>query len=158
MLRLLSHARVAGLKGKAMYTICRTLLVAVMFVFGSASLTCADETKEVREQALPGPNGVTVKVRMQGPYDAETPLQIVCYFKHKEAGDKTLGAAVELDKRLGGAISSLRNRGEFAGDELETFLLASPKNSIKSQLLLLIGLGDEESLSLERMERVGRTA
>lgn len=141
-----------------MNTIRRALLVVVIFAIDSASLAFADEAKEVREQILPGPNGVIVKIRMQGPYDAETPLQIVCFFKHKESGDKTLGAAVELDKKLGGAISSLRNRGEFVGDELETILLTSPKDSIKPRLLLLIGLGDEESLSLQRMERVGRTA
>jgi len=54
-------------------------------------------------------------VRMEGPYDADVPVQVVCYFKHKEAGDTTLGAAVELDRRLGGVIASLRGRGEFAG-------------------------------------------
>src|SRR5207249_3835627 len=82
----------------------------------------------------------------------------VCYFKHKKSGDKTLGAAVELDKKLGGVIASLRNRGEFVGDELETLVLAPPKDTIKPKLLLLVGLGDENSLSLERMERIGRTA
>ena len=95
---------------------------------------------------------------MQGPYDADVPLQVVCYFKHKAAGDTTLGAAVELDAKLGGVIASLRNRGEFAGDELETLLLSPPEGTIKPKGLLLIGLGDEESLSLERMERVGRVA
>jgi hypothetical protein len=97
-------------------------------------------------------------VKAQAPYDAETPLQVVCYFKHKESGDKTLGAAVELDEKLGGVIASLRNRGEFVGDELETLLLTPPKGTIKPKLLLLIGLGDAESLSLDRMERVGRVA
>src|SRR4051812_11907991 len=75
----------------------------------------ADGAKEV---ALDAPNQVAVKVRMLAPYDAETPLQVVCYFKHKEAGDRTLGAAAELDEKLGGVIASLRNRGEFAGDGL----------------------------------------
>jgi len=114
--------------------------------------------KEVKEKPFEAPNKLTVKVRMEGPYDADTPLQIVCYFKHKESGDKTLGAAVELDKKMGGVIASLRNRGEFAGDELETLLLKPPKETIKPKLLLLVGLGDEGSLSLERMERVGRVA
>jgi hypothetical protein len=104
------------------------------------------------------PNKVTLKLRMEGPYDADTPLQIVCYFKHKESGDTTLGAALELDKRLGGVISSLRNRNEFVGDDLETLVLVPPPNSIKPKLLLLIGLGDENSLSVERMEQVGRVA
>src|ERR1700730_7817204 len=97
-------------------------------------------------------------VRIQGPYDPDVPVQVVCYFKHREAGDTTLGAAVELDRKLGGVIASLRGRREFAGDELETLLLIPPEGTIKPKALLLIGLGDEKSLSLDRMERVGRVA
>ena len=118
----------------------------------------ADEPQTVKEQVLQAPNNLMVKVRMEGPYTADTPLQVVCYFKHKSAGDKTLGAAMELDKELGGIIASLRNRGEFEGEALETLLLTPPSGTIKAKRLLLIGLGDEEALSLERMEQVGRVA
>ena len=69
-----------------------------------------------------------------------------------------VGAPVELDKELGGVIGALRERGEFAGDELETVLLVPLKGSIKANALLLVGLGEEGSLSLARMERVGRVA
>jgi hypothetical protein len=132
--------------------------VAILLVGLAASARPEDEKQEVKEKSLDAPNGLTIKVRMKAPYDADTPLQIVCYFKHKKSGDKTLGAAVELDKKLGSVIASLRNRGEFVGDELETLLLAPPKDAIKPKLLLLVGLGDEDSLSLERMERVGKVA
>jgi hypothetical protein len=133
-----------------------TFLTVVWLFCGMAiASNAADEVKEVTVNV---PNRLTVKVRMQGPYDAETPLQVVCYFKHKEAGDTTLGAATELDEKLGGVIASLRNRGEFAGDALETFLLSPPQGAIKPKLLLLVGLGDEASLSLDTMERVGRVA
>src|SRR5207253_264271 len=67
------------------------------------------------------------------------------------------GGPVELDKRLGGVITNLRDRGEFAGDELETLVLDT-RGKIPARQLLLIGLGDEESLSLEKMERIGRAA
>ena len=53
------------------------------------------KAKEAKEVSLDAPNKLTVKVRTQAPYDAEIPLQVVCYFKRKESGDKTLGAAVE---------------------------------------------------------------
>ena len=132
--------------------------LALLLVGLAASARPEGEKKEVKEKSLDAPDGLTIKVRMEGPYDADMPLQIVCYFKHKKAGDKTLGAAVELDKKLGGVIASLRNRGEFVGDELETLLLAPPKDTIKPKLLLLVGLGDEDLLSLERMERVGKVA
>ena len=102
---------------------------------------------------------MAIKVRMEGPYTAETPLQVVCYFKYTPDGAKRMtGAPVELDKELGGVISALRERGEFEGAELETLLLIPPKGSIKAKALLLVGLGEEDSLSLARMERVGRVA
>src|SRR6516225_264433 len=68
------------------------------------------------------------------------------------------GAPVELDKRLGGVIGSLRERGEFVGDQLETLLIIPPKDAIKARALLLVGLGDEDALSLKLMEGVGRVA
>jgi hypothetical protein len=43
------------------------------------------------------------------------------------------GAPVELDKHLGGVIASLRERGEFVGDEGETLLLLPPRDAIKAK-------------------------
>ena len=140
-------------------TMHRIILFAVAL---GAAVVCglapAGDTKVPADKVLQGTNGVKLVVRLQGPYDADVPLQVVCYFKHKKGGDKTLGAAVELDRRLGGVIASLRNRGEFVGDEQETLLLTPPRGTIKPKLLLLVGLGDEGSLSPDTMERVGRTA
>src|SRR5256885_15830186 len=102
-----------------------------------------------REDLVPAPNKVAVKVRMEGPYTADFPLQVVCYFKYTPEGAKRMtGAPVELDKELGGVIAALRARGEFVGEALETLLLTTPKGTIKAPQLLLIGLGDEASLSL----------
>ncbi|AGA28629.1 M17 family peptidase N-terminal domain-containing protein [Singulisphaera acidiphila] len=117
------------------------------------------QAKPPAETRLVGPGETSLIVRMQGPYDADVPLQVVCYFKHTPDSDARMtGAPVELDKHLGGLIASLRSRGEFGGDELETILFDVPRGTIKPARLLLIGLGDESSLSLERMERVGRVA
>jgi Cytosol aminopeptidase family, N-terminal domain len=55
-------------------------------------------------------------------------------------------------------IASLRERGEFVGNQLETILIIPPKDSIKAKALLLVGLGDEDALSLKLMEAVGRVA
>lgn len=114
---------------------------------------------DVKETIVAGPNQVTIKVRMEGPYTAEVPLQVVCYFKYTPEGVKRMsGAPVELDKHLGGVIASLRQRGEFVGDDLETILIIPPEGAIKAKALLLIGLGDEASLSLDKIERVGKIA
>jgi hypothetical protein len=117
------------------------------------------DAQGVKEKAFDAPNNVKIKVRMEGPYTADVPLQIVCYFEYTPEGVKRMsGAPVELDKKLGGVIASLRTRGEFVGDELETILITPPKDSIKAKGLLLVGLGPEESLSLKVLERVGRVS
>jgi hypothetical protein len=127
------------------------LFLAIVWV-GSQAIAA-----EVKEHDLDAPNQVKVRVRMEGPYTADVPLQIVCYFKYTPEGAKRMsGAPVELDKELGGVIASLRERGEFVGYELETLLILPPSGSIKARSLLLIGLGREENLSLEVMERVGK--
>src|SRR3954454_16971468 len=128
-----------------------TVFALVVIVSGTSGHARTDELKTgVKEKTLNAPNGVMVKVRMEGPYTADVPLQVVCYFKYTPEGVKRMsGAPVELDKHLGGAIGALRERGEFVGDDLETLLIAPPEGSIKAKALLLVGLGDEASPSLD---------
>jgi hypothetical protein len=115
------------------------------------------DAQDVEEKALDAPNKVKIKVRMEGPYTADVPLQIVCYFKYTPEGVKRMsGAPVELDKKLGGVIASLRERGEFDAERLDTLCITPPKSSIKAKALLLIGLGSEDELSLKLLEGVGR--
>jgi leucyl aminopeptidase len=129
---------------------------AMLILAAWLTLGAYTQAQDVKEKAFGAPNDVKIKVRMDGPYTADVPLQVVCYFKYTPAGAKKMtGAPVELDKKLGGVIASLRERGEFAGDEGETLLLTPPKDSIKAKALLLVGLGEEEALSLKVLERVG---
>lgn len=114
--------------------------------------------KPVLEQGFTAANQLKLKVKEIAPYDQETKLQIICFFKHKASGDTMLSAVADLDKKLGGFISSLRNRGEFQGDELETLWLLPPAGSIKPKMMLLVGLGDEQTLSLDKMHRIGTVA
>jgi hypothetical protein len=142
-----------------MKTLRPILAVSLAVLLGTYRPTPVQAGDAVKEVPVAGPNGVTVKVRMEGPYTAEVPLQVVCYFKYTPEGAKRMsGAPVELDKRLGGVIAALRERGEFLGDDLETLLLTPPSGSIPAKALLLIGLGDEATLSLDKMEEVGRVA
>ena len=135
-------------------------IYAFVLFFGLAALArCDESTDQVKEKALDASNNVRVKVRMEGPYTADVPLQVVCYFKYTpEGAGRMTGAPVELDKKLGGVIASLRERGEFVGDEGETLLLIPPRDSIKARALLLVGLGEEDALSLKVMERVGKVS
>jgi hypothetical protein len=90
------------------------LALAAILGIGTACVLNADEKAAAQEEKIPYSNGLNIIVRMQGPYDADVPLQIVCYFKHKAEGDTTKGAPVELDKRLGGVITALRDRKAYA--------------------------------------------
>ena len=137
--------------------ISRRLVCVGLLLVGLAIASPSAHGQDVKEKAFDAPNNVKLKVRMEGPYTADVPLQIVCYFKYTAAGAKRMtGAPVELDKRLGGVIAALRERGEFAGDDGETLLIVPPAASIKAKALLLVGLGDEEALAVQVLERVGK--
>jgi cytosol aminopeptidase family protein len=137
----------------------RTLIYTFVASVLMVTTASAEEVATVKEVALDAPHGVKIRVRMEGPYTADVPLQVVCYFPYsKEAVAKMAGAPVELDRHLGGVIGSLRERGEFSGYEQETLLFKPPAGSIPAQNLLLIGLGSEKDVSLDVMSRVGRTA
>ncbi|WP_165251356.1 M17 family peptidase N-terminal domain-containing protein [Paludisphaera soli] len=127
-------------------------LAVVLALAGSAA------AQEVRETTLNAPRGLPVKVRMEGPYTAEAMLQVVCYFQHEATGDFARGAPVELDRRLGGVIAALRDRGEFRGDALETVLIVPPAGTIPAKGLLLVGLGDRGRLSAGLLEQVGKAS
>src|SRR2546425_756692 len=116
-------------------------------------------TTTPKENVFPAkPLGITLSIKMVGPYMEPADLQIICLFKHKQTGDTYQGAAKETDEKLGGILSSLRNRGEFAGETGETFLLTPPKGSIPARQFMVIGLGEEKDLSLDTLRIVGRIA
>src|SRR5262249_16335996 len=69
----------------------RSIFLATFIV--AASVVCQAgvwAADPVKEQAIEAPNKVTIKVRMEGPYTAEVPLQVVCYFKYTPEGVKRM--------------------------------------------------------------------
>jgi leucyl aminopeptidase len=119
----------------------------------------ADTRTAPKESVFPvKPLGIQMSIRMAGPYGEPADLQMICLFKHKPGGDTYQGAAKETDEKLGGILSSLRNRGEFVGEAGETFLFTPPKGSIPAKRFMVIGLGDEKDLSLDTLRLVGRIA
>src|SRR2546425_10291489 len=116
-------------------------------------------TTTPKENVFPAkPLGITLSIKMVGPYMEPADLQIICLFKHKQTGDTYQGAAKETEEKLGGSLASLRNRGEVAGETGETFLLTPPKDSIPARRFMVIGLGEEKDLSLDTLRIVGRIA
>lgn len=104
------------------------------------------------------PLGITTSIKMVGPFTEDADLQVICLFKHKPTGDTYQGAAKETDDALHGIISSLRNRGEFVGELGETFLFDPPRHTIPAKRFMIIGLGDEKDLSLDKLQVIGRIA
>jgi leucyl aminopeptidase len=135
------------------------LLVTLACAGLLGSALAADTTTAPKESVFPTkPLGITLSVKMVGPYMEPADLQIICLLKHKQTGDTYQGAAKETDEKLGGILSSLRNRGEFVGETGETFLFTPAKGSIPAKRFLIVGLGEEKDLSLDTLRLVGRIA
>lgn len=111
-----------------------------------------------KQQSFMAANNLKITVKEVAPYNQDTDLQTLCFFKHKPTGDTLLSAVADLDKKLGGMISTLRNSGQFVGDERETLVFTPPKNSVKPKTMMLMGLGDEKNLSIDTMSRIGTAA
>lgn len=110
------------------------------------------------EQTFIAIDQLPITVKVIGPVQAQTDLQIIGLFKHKPQGDKMLEALDDLDKRLGGIITSLRMNNQFQGNDLETILLIPPPHSISAKQLMIIGLGEEDSITIDKLHQVGIVA
>jgi len=122
------------------------------------AVTHAASTKPKEHSFATKPLGMTISIRMVGPYSEPADLQMICFFKHKPSGDTYLGAAKETDDSLRGVLSSLRDHGEFVGELGETILLTPPRGMIPAKQFMVIGLGEEANLSLDTLRLVGRIA
>jgi hypothetical protein len=125
----------------------------------AVAIATAAESAAPKENFFPAkPLGIRLSIKMVGPYMEPADLQIICLFKHKSNGDTYQGAAKDSDEKLGGMLSTLRNRGEFVGESGETILFTPPKDSIPAKQFMVIGLGEEKDLSLDTLRVVGRIA
>ena len=135
------------------------LLIALACAGLLSSALAADTTTAPKESVFPTkPLGITLSIKMVGPYMEPADLQIICLFKHKQAGDTYQGAAKDTDAHLHGLLSALRTRNEFVGELGETILFTPPVDSIPAKQFMVIGLGDEKDLSLDTLRLVGRIA
>jgi hypothetical protein len=123
-----------------------------------AVLLSASAFADPPERVVSAADGLAVSVKEIGPVTEVADLQIICVLKHDPAGDKYAEAMRDLNDKLGGLISALRDRGDFVGDAGETLLLTPPTGSIGAHRLLLIGVGTEADLSAERLATTGRIA
>src|SRR5262245_31129351 len=137
-------------------TIC---LLMVMVAAGTVvAPTMGRAENAPAEKSVSAPRNVTVTVKMIGPVTQTTDLQIICLLKHNPAGDQYIEAMQDFNDKLGGLLSSLRERGEFVGDPGETLVFNPPTGSITPKRVLLIGVGEESALTVDRLRLAGTIA
>ena len=138
-------------------------IAACVLVVVVAASTCMAPTMGHAEDAAPeksvsAARDVKVTVKMIGPVTQTTDLQIICLLQHNPAGDQYIEAMHDFNDKLGGVLSSLRERGEFVGEPGETLLLTPPAGSITPKKVLLIGVGEEAALTVDRLRLAGTVA
>ena len=106
---------------------------------------------QARNSAIPA------QVLVQSPAETNTELQIVCLFQ--SAPENSLhGSLVEINQKLQGLLEQVRTPALFRGDLGETLLITPSTGNLPAKNLLLIGLGDSETFTPQRMELVGTIA
>jgi hypothetical protein len=97
---------------------------------------------------------IPTRVLVQSPAETDTELQIICLFA--SSPENTLhGSLVEINEKLKGLLDKIRKPELFRGELGETILIDPPAGSLAAKKLLIIGLGDSESFTAQRMEFVG---
>jgi hypothetical protein len=117
----------------------------------------ASSDSEKAPQAAQTFLGVKFQVIPVSPANSITPLQIVCFFEWTRNTVMT-GGAGELNDRLDGVLRSVREEHGFRGEEFESLLIVPRPHKVNPERILLFGLGDPETLSAERLTRIGRMA
>jgi hypothetical protein len=97
---------------------------------------------------------IPIQILVQSPADTTTDLQVICLFRSSPVN--TLhGSLTEVNEKLKGLLDRIRKPELFRGELGETLLIAPPKDSLGAKKLLIIGLGDSQTFSPQRMQLAG---
>jgi hypothetical protein len=97
---------------------------------------------------------IPTHVLVQSPAETKTALQVICLFK-SDPTNTLHGSLVEINEKLGGLLDQIRKPASFAGMFGETLLISPPLTKMPAKQILIVGLGDSQSYTPERMELVG---
>jgi cytosol aminopeptidase family protein len=98
---------------------------------------------------------IPMQILVQGPADTTTDLQVICLFRSSPV-NALHGSLAEMNEKMKGLLDRIRKPELFRGELGETLLISPPKNSIGARKLLIIGLGDSQTFSPQRMQLVGQ--
>jgi hypothetical protein len=97
---------------------------------------------------------IPIEVLAQSPAETKTDLQVICLFRSSPVN--TLhGSLLEVNEKLNGLLERIRKPELFRGELGETLLLAPQGGAMGARKLLIIGLGDSQDFSPQRMRLVG---
>jgi hypothetical protein len=133
-----------------------TAVLAICILLGKTTSIIAQPAPA--EKSIDAPNGQTISIKMIGPVTQATDLQVICILKHDPSGDKYIEAMDDFNKRLHNLLSGIRDRGEFSGELGETLLFTPPADTIAPKQVLLIGIGNEADITVDRLRLVGEIA
>jgi hypothetical protein len=102
-------------------------------------------------------SALSTEVLVQSPADTVTELQIICLFE--STPENTLhGSLAEINEKLQDLLDQIRNPALFGGRLGETLLITPSTGNLPARNLLIIGLGDSQTFTPQRMELVGSIA
>ena len=131
-----------------------TLAIAVTWIPCQAD-HAATPSKPAEIQIANAP--IPTRVLMQSPAETDTELQIICLFK-SDPENTLQGSLVETNEKLKGLLDKIRKPSLFRGELGETILIVPPAGSLAARKLLIIGLGDSETFTPQRLQLVGSIA
>jgi hypothetical protein len=115
-------------------------------------------TAQIQPAQIQIPNApIPMRVLSQSPAETDAELQIVCLFRSGPA-NALHGSLMEMNEKLRGLFDRIRKPTLFRGELGETLLIAPDAGTIPAKKLLIVGLGDSQTFTLERMELVGSIA
>jgi hypothetical protein len=115
----------------------------------------ASQAKPAEIQIANAP--IPTRVLVQSPADTDTELQIICLFR-SDPSNTLHGSLIETNEKLKGLLDQIRKPPLFRGELGETILIIPPAGGLAAKKLLIIGLGDSQTFTPQRMELVGSIA
>jgi hypothetical protein len=97
---------------------------------------------------------ISIRILAQSPADTSAELQTICLFRSTPAN--TLhGSLTEMNEKLKGLLERIRKPELFMGELGETLVITPPEASLAAKRLLIVGLGDSQTFTPQRMQLVG---
>ncbi|MBC7866099.1 MAG: hypothetical protein H7X88_01080 [Gloeobacteraceae cyanobacterium ES-bin-316] len=100
-------------------------------------------------------NPLHISVLVKGPGAVETDLVIAGFFEYEPGEAELIEGAKQLNDGLQSLVMKFRTDGSFSGKTGKTFLFKTPENTIPAKNVMLIGLGEKQYFTLDKMKTVG---